>query len=357
MGGVFISYRKIDSADIVGRMYDDLSTRFESSEIFRDVTSIPLGTDFREAIENALKNCDVLIAVIGSQWLNAEDNNGKRRLDNPNDYVRIELEVALERGISIIPVIVGGGRFPTAIELPLSLRPLASRQGTYVRPDPDFAADMERLSQALKAFLKPATTATRYSTISATPTNDGNSLQQSFGFSMDLEPIAGGRRADLGIPYGVVYLGGCKFRLLLTNKGDKPLIVNSMKLQVQWSDLEPLVQEKVEYGYGRMFMPHQLIIQLKKDGYSGWWTLSLGDRLSDTPRPFNQDSIDLFESPQEPRMTFQIAPGELEVIDGALLPIDRGIYNVRIMAMAMNAHLQKTAKTTTTIKIVEADFK
>jgi hypothetical protein len=129
-----------------------------------------------------------------------------------------------------------------------------------------------------------------------------------------------------------------------------------MKLHVQWSDLEPLVQQKVEYGYGRMFMPHQLIIQLKKDGYSGWWTISLGDRLSDTPRSFNQDSMDLFESPQQRRMTFRIAPGDLEIIDGALLPMDHGLYEARIMAMATNALLQKAAKTSTIIRIAKADF-
>ena len=87
---LFISYRRADSAQVTGRIYDKLVGVYGSNNVFKDVDSIPLGTDFRRVIEECLGRCDVLLAVVGASWLNATDQSGLRRIDNAHDYVRIE---------------------------------------------------------------------------------------------------------------------------------------------------------------------------------------------------------------------------------------------------------------------------
>ena len=142
---VFISYRREDSRHQVGRLYDRLVTKFGSEQIFKDVDSIPLGMDFREVLTERVAGCDVFIAVIGDEWLAIAGKNGTRRLDDPGDFVRIEIEAALDRNIPVIPVLVGKSSVPGADELPQSLAKLAFRNGTPVRHDPDFHHDVDRL--------------------------------------------------------------------------------------------------------------------------------------------------------------------------------------------------------------------
>lgn len=151
MTKVLISYRRIDSADVTGRIYDHLAAELDKENLFKDVDSIPLGVDFRTAIANALASCDVVLAVIGQAWLQVKNEDNYRRLDDPDDFVRIELETALERGIPIIPVLVGGAIMPAEDDLPPSLRQLAYRNGVQIRPDPDFKNDTKRLLWALKS--------------------------------------------------------------------------------------------------------------------------------------------------------------------------------------------------------------
>jgi hypothetical protein len=154
MSRIFISYRRTDSADVTGRIFDHLTLHFARDDLFKDVDSIPLGTDFRKSISDAVQSCDVVLAVIGRNWLHSKDRQGNLRLSNPDDFVRIELEAGLERNIPVIPVLVSGADIPEMEELPISLRPLMYRNAILLRPDPDFSGDMQRLIRALTQILK-----------------------------------------------------------------------------------------------------------------------------------------------------------------------------------------------------------
>lgn len=152
-GHIFISYRRSDSADIVGRIYDRLVQEFGRNAIFKDVDSIPLGTDFKEYLNKTVSECSVLLAVIGDHWLDAADDSGKKRLEDSGDFVRIEIESALEQAIAVIPLLVRGARMPEEYDLPASLKQLVYRNGIPIRPDPDFHRDMDRLISALEEYL------------------------------------------------------------------------------------------------------------------------------------------------------------------------------------------------------------
>ena len=149
-GRIFISYRRRDSADVTGRIYDRLVNHFGEGNVFQDVEDIPLGMDFSEYIQGVVGKCDAFLAIIGSQWLDAADKGGGRRLDNRADNVRIEIESALLRKIPLIPVLVGGAEMPAEDALPESLRKLATRNAIHVRPNPDFRPDMTRLIEGLE---------------------------------------------------------------------------------------------------------------------------------------------------------------------------------------------------------------
>lgn len=104
MGKIFISYRRDDSADITGRVYERLIKQFGPEDVFRDVDDISLGADFRVEVSKALAQCVVMIVIIGKQWLTSLSENGARRLDSPSDYVRVEVEAGLARHIPVIPL-------------------------------------------------------------------------------------------------------------------------------------------------------------------------------------------------------------------------------------------------------------
>lgn len=152
MAGIFISYRRQDSQDFTGRIYDRLAATFGEKYVFRDFEDIPIGQDFRAVLDRETSQCDILLVIIGPQWLNIQDKNGKRRLDDPNDFVRIEVESGLKRPDRlVIPVLVNNAPMPQASELPESLQPLAYRNAAIVRQDPDFHHDMENLIQQIRA--------------------------------------------------------------------------------------------------------------------------------------------------------------------------------------------------------------
>jgi class 3 adenylate cyclase/CHASE2 domain-containing sensor protein len=146
---IFLSYRRDDSRHVSERIYDRLAARFGKDNVFKDVDSIPLGRDFRPALEAAVGACAVTLAIIGPRWLNITEETGQRRLDNANDFVRIELEGSLARNVPVIPVLVDGAALPKTEELPPPLQALSFRQATQVRVDPDFHHDMDRLLEAL----------------------------------------------------------------------------------------------------------------------------------------------------------------------------------------------------------------
>ena len=120
-GRIFISYRRDETAYPAGWLYDRLADHYGGGQVFKDVDSIELGDDFVQVITRAVGSCDVLLALIGEQWLTITDEHGRRRLDDPDDFVRLEIEAALTRNVRVIPILVDGARMPRADELPPSL--------------------------------------------------------------------------------------------------------------------------------------------------------------------------------------------------------------------------------------------
>lgn len=128
MSGIFISYRRHDSSGWTGHLSERLEHCFGPDQIFMDIEKIEAGTDFVEAIESAVGSCTVLLAVIGPAWMTSADADGACRLENPEDFIRLEIATALNRNIRVIPVLVGGAVMPTSSELPEVLKMLTRRQ-------------------------------------------------------------------------------------------------------------------------------------------------------------------------------------------------------------------------------------
>jgi hypothetical protein len=154
-GQIFISYRRDDSSHPAGRLYDRLCTHFASDQIFMDVDTLPPGVDFVEAIERSVSSCDVLIALIGKNWLTSSDEEGQRRIDNAEDFVRIEIATALKRNICVIPVLVDDASMPKSREVPDELKTLVRRHALEVRHS-RFKDDCGRLIVAVERVLKTA---------------------------------------------------------------------------------------------------------------------------------------------------------------------------------------------------------
>jgi hypothetical protein len=152
-GGIFISYRREDAAAHAGRLYDRLGDRFGEDRVFMDVDSIAIGVDFTRAVIEAVSGCDILLALIGREWSAITDSKGKRRIDNPEDFVRVEIETALQRDIRVVPVLVDGAVLPHADDLPPSLRPLTGRQALELS-HANFRSEVARLVAALEEVLK-----------------------------------------------------------------------------------------------------------------------------------------------------------------------------------------------------------
>jgi formylglycine-generating enzyme required for sulfatase activity len=146
---VFISYRRDDSAHAAGRVHDRLEREFGTDLLFMDVDAIPLGRDFTKVLRDEVAKCDVLLALIGPNWLNVRDEEGNRRLDNPADFLRIEIGTALQRDIPVIPILLDGARIPKADQLPQDLKELSLRHGIDVR-HASFHVDMDKLIRGLK---------------------------------------------------------------------------------------------------------------------------------------------------------------------------------------------------------------
>jgi hypothetical protein len=154
-GGIFISYRREDTAPATGRLADLLIDRLGHSRIFVDVDTIGYGQDFVQRINRAVEGCDVLLAPIGSKWLEAADEQGRRRIDNPDDFVASEIGTALRRGITVIPILVDGARMVDAADLPEQLKGLATRNATHLNRG-SFPADAERILSTVKRIVDTA---------------------------------------------------------------------------------------------------------------------------------------------------------------------------------------------------------
>jgi hypothetical protein len=146
---LFISYRREDSADLTGRLFDRLQAHFGRDCVFMDVDSIPFGVDFRQHLTDAVGKCGALLVVIGDRWTTISRNE-QARLNDPADFVRIEIEVALARSIPVIPVLAGRTAMPRDEELPPSLKPLVYRNACRLDSGPDFHVHVDRLIRSLE---------------------------------------------------------------------------------------------------------------------------------------------------------------------------------------------------------------
>ena len=143
---VFVSYRREDTRHVAGRLADRLVERFQ---VFMDMDTIEPGSDFTDVIQEAVNGCDVFLPVIGTRWTSVADEQGRRRLDDPGDWVASEIAIALQRKVPVIPVLVDGAEMPSRAELPEALSSLASRQAMIIRHE-SFPADVARLVSAIE---------------------------------------------------------------------------------------------------------------------------------------------------------------------------------------------------------------
>lgn len=149
--GIFISYRRRETAGYAGRLYDALVEHFGAERVFMDITMEP-GVDFAATIQAAVGSCGALVALIGEEWLTIVDAQGHRRIDDPADVHRMELQAALDRGVRLIPALVQDADMPTAAQLPEALRPLVGRQAVELS-DQRWDYDVGRLVSVLERVL------------------------------------------------------------------------------------------------------------------------------------------------------------------------------------------------------------
>jgi TIR domain len=147
-GKIFINYRREGTTETAGRLYDQMAQAFGHKNLFVDF----VGVDLKARLKNQVPMCRAFVTVIGPSWLDTKDETGRRRIDNPDDFVAVEIVVALAHNIPVIPVLVDGAQMPQASELPDALQPLARRHAAEVRQlhfDRDMEALVERLREAL----------------------------------------------------------------------------------------------------------------------------------------------------------------------------------------------------------------
>jgi TIR domain len=153
MATIMLSYRREDSKWVAGRIFDRLETHYGKGNVFMDIDAIPVGLDFREHLQQSLQRCDILVAIIGPRWVGT-DEHGHHAIAEESDWVRIEIETALEKKIPVIPLLIDRVRMPKANELPESLRNFAFRQAAEVDSGVDFRTHMDRLIRAMDQYLQ-----------------------------------------------------------------------------------------------------------------------------------------------------------------------------------------------------------
>jgi hypothetical protein len=163
---IFINYRRDDSSATAGRLHDRLAREFGQKSLFMDVDNMPAGIDFVAYLSARVESCDLFLAVIGPHWLDAKNAAGGRRLDDPEDYVTIEIAAALQRDIPVIPVLADGARVPKPEELPEQLKPLVRRHAVEIR-NSQFRRDADALVQKIREALRIARPDRRWPTVMA----------------------------------------------------------------------------------------------------------------------------------------------------------------------------------------------
>lgn len=213
MRGIFISYRREDSEGHAGRLYEDLAEHFGKDSVFMDVVAIEPGRDFRRVIDQQVASCGVLLTLIGKSWIEARDESGRRRLDDPGDFVRLETGSALKRDIPVIPVLVHGAAMPRADQLPQDLAELAYRNAvelTHARWESDVQVLIKALgphvgvarSDAGGATAGPAAPGSGAGAASGGPAGASNVPRPDEGAAPDRAPPA--NRSRTGIIVGAL---------------------------------------------------------------------------------------------------------------------------------------------------------
>lgn len=152
---IILSYRREDSAGVTGRIFDRLTQEFGTDRVFMDIDSMPAGVDFHDHLQEILADCGALLVVVGKSWRSQRKGQPARIMD-PDDWVRIEVETALERGIPVVPLLIDGASLPTREQLPESLWPLLRRNALPVDSGRDFHAQLTRLVRDLRLHIEPA---------------------------------------------------------------------------------------------------------------------------------------------------------------------------------------------------------
>ena len=155
MSAIFLSYRRDDSSGYAGRLFDNLAERFGRERVFMDIETLEPGMDFVAGIDRAIESCGAVIAMIGPNWAKAQDGEGRRRLDNPHDFIRLEITSALTRNVRVIPVLVHNASMPSEQELPEPLRPLCRLQASEIS-DNRWEFDVRRLADVLEPLIAEA---------------------------------------------------------------------------------------------------------------------------------------------------------------------------------------------------------
>ncbi|MGH6833187.1 MAG: toll/interleukin-1 receptor domain-containing protein, partial [Methyloceanibacter sp.] len=156
MATIILSYRREDTELMVGRICDRLRDHYGRDSVMMDIDSIPYGLDFRKHIREALKRCDLMVAIIGPRWA-ALNEQGQSRLADDTDWIRIEIEAALAKDVPVIPVLVNGAAMPKTRELPETMQDLAFRQAAPLDMRRDFHTHMDRLIGVMDELLKRGT--------------------------------------------------------------------------------------------------------------------------------------------------------------------------------------------------------
>lgn len=155
---IFISYRREDAGEAAGRLSDFLVGQFGRGSVFMDVDTIALGRDFRKVLDESLNQCRLLLAIVGRHWLDCVDAHGRRRLDDPADFVRLEVGTALRRDIPVVPVRVQGASMPGQEQLPDDLKDLAYRNAFEITHE-RWGSDVQLLAERLRPLLASAAAA------------------------------------------------------------------------------------------------------------------------------------------------------------------------------------------------------
>ncbi|HEY7630764.1 MAG TPA: toll/interleukin-1 receptor domain-containing protein [Thermoleophilaceae bacterium] len=206
MGGIFISYRRQDAPGYAGRLYDSLAAHYGDDRIFMDIGAIQPGQDFSQRIDEALSSCDVLLAIIGPQWATVTAADGSRRLDDPEDYVGLEVHTALRRpDVTVIPVLVAGAQMPAREEVPPSLADLRRRQALELS-EGRWRYDVDRLIATLEG---PVQTERTGLSDRARHTEDATTTTSSY--AAPLMAVALGMLVAAGPAYGA-YSAGLNLR-------------------------------------------------------------------------------------------------------------------------------------------------